>query len=71
MNERKMDYSRELVLVVDDEGTIRQTIVEMLRHLGFSADYAESGKDALDRVRQKNYHFILIDIRMPEMDGVE
>jgi len=69
--EEHIDYSEEPVLVVDDEDAIRDPIVEMLIHLGFPADAAGNGKEALEKLREKPYAFLLTDIKMPEMDGLE
>lgn len=69
--EERIDYIKEPILVVDDEDAIRDPIVEMLTHLGFPADSADNGKDALKKLKKKSYAFLLTDIKMPEMDGLE
>ena len=66
-----IDYTEEFVLVVDDEDYIREPIVEMLRRLGFRVDSAGNGKDALDELKEKPYTFLLTDMKMPVMDGLE
>ena len=66
-----IDYNSEFVLVVDDEDFIREPIVEMLRRLEFRVDSASSGQDALKELEERPYTFLLTDIRMPEMDGLE
>ncbi|MGD9732488.1 MAG: response regulator [Desulfamplus sp.] len=58
------------ILVVDDELIVRDSLKEWLEDEGYSADMAESGKDALEKLSKKSYHLMLIDIKMPEMDGV-
>jgi len=69
--EEHIDYSEEPILVVDDEDAIRGPIVEMLIHLGFPADSADNGKDALQKLKKESYAFLVTDIKMPEMDGLE
>jgi two-component system cell cycle response regulator len=69
--EEHINYSEEPILVVDDEDAIRDPIVEMLIHLGFPADSADSAEDALQKLNKKSYAFMLTDIKMPEMDGLE
>jgi two-component system cell cycle response regulator len=64
-------YTDEFVLVVDDEDYIREPIVEMLRRMGFRVDSANNGKHALKKLKKKPYTFLLTDMRMPEMDGLE
>ena len=66
-----INYSDEFVLVVDDEDYIREPIVEMLRRMGFRVDSATNGKHALEKLKEKPYTFLLTDMRMPEMDGLE
>lgn len=71
MNIDDIKYSDEFVLVVDDEDYIREPIVEMLRRMGFRVDSAANGKHALEKLKEKPYTFLLTDMRMPEMDGLE
>jgi diguanylate cyclase (GGDEF)-like protein len=66
-----IDYSDELILVVDDEESIRGPVVEMLTYLGFPADSAESGEEALRKLKKKTHAFLVTDIKMPKMDGLE
>jgi two-component system chemotaxis response regulator CheY len=58
------------VLVVDDEADVRDSMSEVLRTSGFSVDEAEDGQVALDLLRQHRYGMVLLDIRMPRLDGV-
>ena len=66
-----INYGDEFVLVVDDEESVREPVVAMLEHLGFKADSAVSGEEALEMLTQKPYTFLLTDIRMPGIDGLE
>ena len=60
------------ILVVDDELIVRDSIRAWLDdEEGFTVDTAESGPDALDKVTKGPYQLMLLDIKMPEMDGVE
>ncbi len=59
------------ILVVDDELVMRDSLKEWLDDEGFSVDMADSGAQALERLKQKDYHLMLTDIKMPGMDGVE
>ena len=66
-----ISYEDEHVLVVDDEKIVREPISAMLRHLGFRVDTAESGDEALLKLAGSSYTFLLTDIRMPGIDGLE
>lgn len=62
---------RKRILVVEDEPPISKVCVETLNAEGFQVDVAASGKVALDMLNQKDYDLCLVDIRTPEMDGIE
>jgi two-component system cell cycle response regulator len=71
MDTENINYRDERVLVADDEESVRGPLVEMLKHLGFQADSAASGKESLEKLKNKPYTFLLTDMNMPEMDGLE
>ncbi len=57
--------------MVDDEEFVSEPIVGMLRHLGFQAESVNNGHDALKALKEKAYTFLLTDIKMPGMNGLE
>ena len=57
------------ILVVDDEEKIRLIIREYLENNGYDVDEAESGMDALDKLKIHTYDLCILDIMMPKMDG--
>jgi len=59
------------LLVVDDESSIRRTLKEILEFEKYEVDLAANGMDALDLVKVHPFDAILLDIKMPEMDGME
>lgn len=59
------------VLVVDDEDRIRRLLKMYLEREGYMVDEAESGDEAIEKSLEKDYHCILLDIMMPEKDGLE
>lgn len=68
----KLDARRGFrVLVVDDELVVRDSLKEWLVVEGFSVDMAESGAEALELLSANEYGLMLLDIKMPGMDGVE
>jgi len=58
------------VLVVDDEYGPRESIAYTLA-TAFSVETAERAAEALKKIRDQNYHVVVLDIRMPEMDGIK
>ncbi|MBW1980591.1 MAG: response regulator [Deltaproteobacteria bacterium] len=59
------------ILVVDDELIIRDSLKEWLEEEGFRVDMAASGAEALEQLGRESYQLMLLDIKMPGMDGVE
>ena len=59
------------VLIVDDEAAIRRTLREILQFEKYDVDEAADGLEGLAKVKQKSYDVILLDIKMPKMDGME
>jgi len=60
----------EIVLVVDDEEEILKAMQNLLDGLGYKSAVATSGKEALDKYAAMKPEVVLMDISMPEMDGV-
>ena len=59
------------ILVVEDDGMSALATTEMLKQLGHKARTATDGRQALDRLKQEGFDLVLMDIQLPEMDGVE
>jgi DNA-binding NtrC family response regulator len=59
------------VLVVDDDETIRTTMKAILQDEGYAVDLAATAKEAIQKTQEKNYNVALLDIRLPDMEGVE
>jgi len=59
------------ILVIDDEKNIRESTVRLLQRSGYDVDGAESGIEALEKIGGESFDLLLLDIRMPGMDGVE
>ena len=59
------------ILVVDDIAQFRQQLASALRKQGYDTVCAASGEEAMNAVRAKQPNLILLDMHMPEMNGVE
>lgn len=59
------------VLIVDDEGSIRRTLRDILEFEKYDVDEAADGKECLFKLTKSDYDIILLDIKMPKMDGME
>jgi PAS domain S-box-containing protein len=61
--------ARHYALIVDDEPDLAHLLAGMLKRFDVQCDFAATGRDAQDLLRKKDYHAILCDLRMPDMDG--
>ena len=59
------------LLIVEDEENLRDLYEEDLIDSGYEVAKASNGKEAIDLVRKGGFDLIIMDIRMPEMDGIE
>lgn len=59
------------VLIVDDDESFRSTLSSLLEVEGFSFDTASDGVEAINAVQKKSYDIILLDVKMPKVDGLE
>ncbi len=59
------------ILVVDDEQSIRNTLRDILEFESYIVDEASDGMDCLAKVKQNNYDVIIMDVKMPKLDGME
>jgi two-component system chemotaxis response regulator CheY len=59
------------VLVVDDEDQVRQLLRETLEQAGYEVQEARDGKEGLARYRAKPTDVVIMDILMPDQDGLE
>ena len=58
------------VLFIEDDAMNRRVVRDMLRVAGASMDEAENAEQGLARIDTGDYHIVLIDLRMPGMDGI-
>jgi DNA-binding response OmpR family regulator len=59
------------ILIIDDDKSILRTFSRILAKKRYIVDTAETGKEAIDKAKNKNYDLALIDIRLPDIDGTE
>ena len=59
------------ILIVDDERTMRHTLAELFKRLGYQVAEAASGRKALEYIGRQRFDLAILDLNMPEMDGTE
>ncbi len=58
------------ILVVDDDPLLRELLQDTLDAIGYTAEAAVDGHDALERMKQSRFDLVITDIKMPGMDGI-
>ena len=59
------------ILIIDDEKSIRKTLIEILSFEGYKIDEAPDGEEGLRKFKEKTFDLVLCDIKMPKLDGIE
>ena len=59
------------ILLCDDNAINQKVAARILQSIGYEADLAGNGREALDAIDKKAYHLVFMDVMMPEMDGLE
>ena len=61
----------ETILVVDDDDLMLRTVSRLLTRNGYKTDTANNGYKAIDMAKEKFYDFVISDIRMPGINGID
>ena len=64
------DETKKAILICDDEEGVRESLNLILED-DYDLDFATSGQEAVDKVANKKYDGLLLDLKMPEKDGLE
>jgi len=68
---KMMSMKHSKVLLVEDNEYNQIIVSELMKRLHCEIDYANDGKEALDKIERKQYDLVIMDIQMPVMDGYE
>jgi two-component system OmpR family response regulator len=63
--------ARARILVVDDEASIVDSVATVLRYEGFDVEEANAGRVALQMVQDGSYDLVVLDVMLPDLDGIE
>ncbi|KAI9136556.1 hypothetical protein BKA69DRAFT_1129024 [Paraphysoderma sedebokerense] len=66
-----VEYQQINILLAEDNSVNQRIIANMASKLGYSIDIADDGASAVNMAKKNHYHLILMDVRMPNMDGLE
>ncbi len=63
--------SKKRILLLEDDPTLNETVVEYFEDLGYLIDGIEDGLDALDKIYENSYDILLLDVKVPQMSGFD
>ncbi len=66
-----MNWKKKRILVVDDDTSILRVFKSILEKEGYTVETAETGKDALKKIKKVKFGVCLVDVKLPDMDGTE
>jgi DNA-binding response OmpR family regulator len=64
-------FSSARILIVDDEQSVRHTLAKIFTQMGYQTVEATSGQQALEYIARRTFDLVLLDLKMPGMDGTE
>ena len=70
-DKKKKGFSKGDILVVDDNEDLANSIKSLLSFKNYNVTTASDGKEALEKIKSQKFDLILMDIRMPNMNGIE
>jgi DNA-binding NtrC family response regulator len=59
------------ILIIDDDDNIRKVLVAILEDEGYNVESVGTAREAIERTKERFYNIALIDIRLPDMEGIE
>jgi CheY-like chemotaxis protein len=66
-----MDIKKRKILLVEDETVVRESVRDWLTDDGYQVDVAASGEEALDKIKEEEFGVIVLDLRLPGIDGLQ
>lgn len=64
-----VESDKAKIIVVDDENLVQELMKDILGRHDYHADTARTGKEALERLKEKTYDLMFLDIKLPDIDG--
>jgi two-component system cell cycle response regulator len=71
MESIKIDYKDEIILIVDDDAYLRETLQKLLEVVGFKSEAVSNGQEAINSLNENKYTILLTDMKMPGIDGMD
>lgn len=71
INDKLASYLPLRILIAEDNTVNQKVVLQLLERIGYRADVVSNGLEAIESINRQTYDVILMDINMPEMDGLE
>ncbi len=59
------------ILIVDDDFSVRETLTDILESRGWSVEGVPTGREAVEKIEEKNFDCVILDLRLPDFTGFE
>lgn len=66
-----METKKNRILMIDDDKSILKLFTRILQNQGYEVDAAETGDEALKKIATSSFDLALIDVKLPDMDGID
>lgn len=66
-----MESKKKRILLVEDEAVLRESVRDWLTEDGYDVECVESGEEALERIKKEKYGVVVLDLRLPGIDGLQ
>jgi DNA-binding NtrC family response regulator len=66
-----VNEEKKSILIVEDDKAILKSLKDILQSEGYSVDTAETGREAIQKSKEKFFNMALLDIRLPDMEGTK
>ena len=66
-----MEKKKNRLLIIDDDKSILRLFTRILQKEEYEADTAETGEEAIEKIKNHTYDLALIDVKLPDIDGIE
>ena len=71
MEVENVNQNKDSILIVDDDTNVHKNLSKILEQEGYDTDVAENGGEAIQKSRNKFYDLVLLDIKLPDMEGTQ
>lgn len=68
---KETNEKKESILIIDDDESTRKSLTLIFSKKGYEVETVETGREALEKVKEKFFNLVLVDIKLPDMEGID